>query len=416
MDRELSKAELKRTRLKRLIRYSIAGILVLIVVICILYALQSRVKRSDLIFSTVDKGTIELSYTASGIVTPAFEEIINSPIDSRVLQIYRKSGDSVNRGTPILKLDLQNAKTDLSKMLDEKEMKAYELQQLKINNQTALSDMLMKIRVSVMKVNRLEVELRNERYLDSLGSGTTDKVREVEMNYRTGKLELQQLREGYRNEKQVKAADVKAKELEYNILNKNLDNMRRTLVDAQIRSPRKAILTYINNQIGVQVAQGSKVAVISDLSHFKVDCEIADSYSSRVVVGGKAIVNIGSKQYEGVISNVTPLSQNGVIDFTVQLKEDNAPSFRSGLKTNVYVMSTVKENVLRIANGSYYSNNPDEYELFVLDGSNKLVKRKVQLGDSNFEYVEVLGGLYQGDKVVVSDMSNYKDKKKLRIE
>lgn len=416
MDRELSKAELKRTRLKRLIRYSIAGILVLIVVICILYALQSRVKRSDLIFSTVDKGTIELSYTASGIVTPAFEEIINSPIDSRVLQIYRKSGDSVNRGTPILKLDLQNAKTDLSKMLDEKEMKAYELQQLKINNQTALSDMLMKIRVSVMKVNRLEVELRNERYLDSLGSGTTDKVREVEMNYRTGKLELQQLREGYRNEKQVKAADVKAKELEYNILNKNLDNMRRTLVDAQIRSPRKAILTYINNQIGVQVAQGSKVAVISDLSHFKVDCEIADSYSSRVVVGGKAIVNIGSKQYEGVISNVTPLSQNGVIDFTVQLKEDNAPSFRSGLKTNVYVMSTVKENVLRIANGSYYSNNPDEYELFVLDGSNKLVKRKVQLGDSNFEYVEVLGGLHQGDKVVVSDMSNYKDKKKLRIE
>lgn len=416
MDRELSKAELKRTRLKRLIRYSIAGILVLIVVICILYALQSRVKRSDLIFSTVDKGTIELSYTASGIVTPAFEEIINSPIDSRVLQIYRKSGDSVNRGTPILKLDLQNAKTDLSKMLDEKEMKAYELQQLKINNQTALSDMLMKIRVSVMKVNRLEVELRNERYLDSLGSGTTDKVREVEMNYRTGKLELQQLREGYRNEKQVKAADVKAKELEYNILNKNLDNMRRTLVDAQIRSPRKAILTYINNQIGVQVAQGSKVAVISDLSHFKVDCEIADSYGSRVVVGGKAIVNIGSKQYEGVISNVTPLSQNGVIDFTVQLKEDNTPSFRSGLKTNVYVMSTVKENVLRIANGSYYSNNPDEYELFVLDGSNKLVKRKVQLGDSNFEYVEVLGGLYQGDKVVVSDMSNYKDKKKLRIE
>jgi HlyD family secretion protein len=416
MDRELSKAELKRMRLKRLIRYSIAGILVLIVVICILYALQSRVKRSDLIFSTVDKGTIELSYTASGIVTPAFEEIINSPIDSRVLQIYRKSGDSVNIGTPILKLDLQNAKTDLSKMLDEKEMKAYELQQLKINNQTALSDMLMKIRVSVMKVNRLEVELRNERYLDSLGSGTTDKVREVEMNYRTGKLELQQLREGYRNEKQVKAADVKAKELEYNILNKNLDNMRRTLVDAQIRSPRKAILTYINNQIGVQVAQGSKVAVISDLSHFKVDCEIADSYSSHVVVGGKAIVNIGSKQYEGVISNVTPLSQNGVIDFTVQLKEDNAPSFRSGLKTNVYVMSTVKENVLRIVNGSYYSNNPDEYELFVLDGSNKLVKRKVQLGDSNFEYVEVLGGLHQGDKVVVSDMSNYKDKKKLRIE
>ncbi len=43
--------------------------------------------------------------------------------------------------------------------------------------------------------------------------------------------------------------------------------MKRTLDDAQIRSPRKAILTYINNQVGAQVAEGSQVAIISDLSH-----------------------------------------------------------------------------------------------------------------------------------------------------
>ena len=55
---------------------------------------------------------------------------------------------------------------------------------------------------------------------------------------------------------------------------KTLAETKRTLDDAQIRSPRKAILTDINNQIGAQVAEGSQIAVISDLSHFKVEGEI----------------------------------------------------------------------------------------------------------------------------------------------
>ena len=111
--------------------------------------------------------------------------------------------------------------------------------------------------------------------------------------------------------------------------------MKRTLDDAQIRSPRKAILTYINNQVGAQVPQGTQVAVISDLSHFKVEGEIADTYGDRVAAGGRAIVKIGNEKLEGIVSSVTPLSKNGVISFTVQLVEDNNKRLRSGLKTDV---------------------------------------------------------------------------------
>ena len=97
-------------------------------------------------------------------------------------------------GTPILKLDLQSTETEYKKLLDEEQMKRYQLEQLKVNNNTYLSDLSMQVKISAMKLNRMEVELRNERYLDSLGSGTTDKVRQAELNFNTGKLELEQLR------------------------------------------------------------------------------------------------------------------------------------------------------------------------------------------------------------------------------
>ena len=415
MDREIPKEVRDKERKKKFIKYGAIGVAAVVCIAVLISFMRSSVNRKDLVFSEVDNGTIEVSVSASGKVVPAFEEIINSPINTRIVEVYRKGGDSVDVGTPILKLDLQSTETEYKKLLDEEQMKRYQLEQLKVNNNTYLSDLSMQVKISAMKLNRMEVELRNERYLDSLGSGTTDKVRQAELNFNTGKLELEQLRQQYANESKVKEADLKVKELEFNIFSKSLAEMKRTLDDAQIRSPRKAILTYINNQVGAQVAEGSQVAIISDLSRFNVAGEIADTYGDRVAAGGRAIVKIGNEKLEGTVSSVTPLSKNGVISFIVQLNEDNNKRLRSGLKTDVYVMNAVKEGVLRLANASYYVGR-GEYELFVQDSKDEIVKRKVQLGDSNFEYVEVISGLKPGDKVVVSDMSSYKNKNKLKLK
>ena len=414
MDREISKEVQRKEQRKQFIRIgtAVGGFIVLIVVV--ISMLQTSLKRKDLNISTVDKGVIEVSVSASGKVIPAFEEIINSPINSRIVEVYKRGGDSVDVGTPILKLDLQSAETEYNKQLDEEQMKSLQLEQQRVTNHNKLSEMEMNLKVARMELDRKAVELRNERYLDSLGAGTTDKVRQVELDYNVSILKLKEDEQKYKNEQALAEADLKVKELELNIFRKSLAETRRTLEDAQIRSPRKAILTYVNNEIGSQIGQGAKVAIVSDLSHFKIEGEIADTYGDRIAAGSKAVIKIGSEKLDGTVSDVTPLSKNGVISFTVQLEEDNHKRLRSGLKTDVYVMNAVKDDVLRIANSSYYVGK-GEYELFVVNG-NQLLKRKVQLGDSNFEYVEVVSGLQEGDQVIVSDMNAYKDKNKLKIE
>jgi hypothetical protein len=414
MDREISKEVQRKEQRKQIVKIgSIAGALIALV-ICIISLLQTSLNRKDIHISKVDKGAIEVSVSASGKVIPAFEEIINSPINSRIMEIYKKGGDSVDVGTPILKLDLQSAETDYNKQLDEEHMKRLQLEQQRVINHNKLSEMEMNLKVSRMELDRKEVELRNERYLDSLGAGTTDKVRQVELDYNVSRLKLEEDQQKYKNEQALAEADLKVKELELNIFRKSLAETKRILDDARICSPRKAILTYVNNEIGVQINQGSKVAIVSDLSHFKIEGEIADTYGDRIAAGSKAVVKIGNDKLNGVVSDVTPLSKNGVISFTVQLEEDNHKRLRSGLKTDVYVMNAVKDDVLRIANSSYYVGK-GEYELFVVNGD-QVQKRKVRLGDSNFEYVEVVSGLEEGDEVIISDMSPYKDKNKLKIK
>ncbi|MDR0393806.1 MAG: efflux RND transporter periplasmic adaptor subunit, partial [Tannerella sp.] len=123
MDREIPK-EVRRKRLRRQITKTGIGIAGFIGFVAIITSvLQTTLKRRDLQISKVDRGVIEVSVNASGKVVPAFEEIINSPIHSRIVEIYKKGGDSVDVGTPLLKLDLQSAENDYNKLLDEEQMK-----------------------------------------------------------------------------------------------------------------------------------------------------------------------------------------------------------------------------------------------------------------------------------------------------
>ena len=135
MDREIPKEVRQKERNKKIIRYSAIGVAGVIVVSVLISLMRVGVEEKDIVFSTVDKGVIEVSVSASGKVVPAFEEIINSPINSRILEIYKKGGDSVEIGTPILKLDLQSTETQYQKLLDEEQMRRYKLDQLRVNSQ-----------------------------------------------------------------------------------------------------------------------------------------------------------------------------------------------------------------------------------------------------------------------------------------
>jgi HlyD family secretion protein len=106
--------------------------------------------------------------------------------------------------------------------------------------------------------------------------------------------------------------------------------------------------------------------------------------------------------------------KNGIIIFTVLLEDNRNELLRSGLKVDVYVINAVQENTLRIANRSYYTG-VGEYELWVVDGD-EAVKRKVRLGESGYDYVEVKEGLTEGETVITSDMNRFTDKNKLKFK
>ncbi|MDE6134381.1 MAG: HlyD family efflux transporter periplasmic adaptor subunit [Muribaculaceae bacterium] len=417
MDREIPKKEILRRRLIRAARVVLPTAAVVALGIWgITASLSKSVHIGSLQLSEVEKGDINVTVSAAGTVESAFEEVINSPITSRILEVRHSPGDIVEAGTPLIVLDLHEASVAAEKQNDMLKMKRLELERQLTGDRTAIAELEMQLKVGDMKVRRLEAEYANERYLDSIGSGTTDKVREAEFAFRSAVLEQELLRTRLANEKASRKAAADVAMLDLEIMAKEAGIASRTLGDAEIRSPRRATVTKIADKIGSQVSSGQELVSIADMDHFKVDAEVGDAHGSEVLAGNRVSMRIGKRVMEGSVATVSPMSASGVIRFTVRLDNDSIGQLRPGMRTEVFVSSGVASDVLRIDNGNYYSR-PGSYALYVLNASGDALElRTVQLGAASMEHIEVISGLKAGERVVISGMDHFGGARKIDVK
>ncbi|MCH5229527.1 MAG: HlyD family efflux transporter periplasmic adaptor subunit [Muribaculaceae bacterium] len=415
MDRELSKKEKRKSI--RILYYKILITLFLIggIITGLVFFLETDIEGKNLRIAVVEKGRLESSVSASGKIVPLYEQAIISPVATKILEVYCDEGDSVVAGESLLKLDLQSAETEVRKLSDEVDLKNIAIEQTFLTNETELTDLEMKIKTKEMSLDHLKAEVANEKRLDSIGTGTGDRIREAELAFYTGQLELEQMKIQLQNEKKVREALYRSKQLEGVISQRNLQEMERTLEDAGIRAPRNGVVTFLNKSLGTSIAAGEKLAVVSDLSHFKISGEISEGNSGKLSVGSEVKVRFNKNTVTGHISSISPQSQNGTVDFNVILDDDSDKRLRSGLRTELNVIYDIQDEVVRIPNGQYFTG-PGEYYLFVKTTAQKLERRLVNLGDSNFDYVEVKSGLSPGEEVVVTDMTDYKNRKSISLK
>jgi len=413
MDRKISEDEIKKRNRKRIIKFLLIGSVIIVAFIILINILQTGISKDNIIISEVDKGTLEITFSSIGKVHPIYEEVISSPVASKILDVYKKAGDTLVMEDIILKLDLDVLNIEMEKQNDELSMKKYRLEQLKSSAVTALSDLEVQIEIEEMKLRRMEVLLRNEEYLDSIGASTQDKIKQAHLEFEVDKLRLKQQKLKLENLKLTFSTDIKIAELDYNIAVKDANLKNKTQAESQIKSPRAATLTWVNDQIGANVQPGAQIATVADLKNYKIVGDISDNYGDRFSSGNKAIIKIGNQILTGIVGNIVPSVKNGIINFTVLLDDQSNSLLRSGLKVDIHIVNYLKESVLRIDNRSFYKGE-GEYYLWVVDG-NKAIKRKIVLGECNFEKIEVKEGLKEGEKVIVSDMNQYNDKNKLTI-
>ena len=93
--------------------------------------------------------------------------------------------------------------------------------------------------------------------------------------------------------------------------------------------------------------------------------------------------------------------------------EPNDPETRARLILSLRSGGVTDANVLKVANGPAFKGSSVQ-DVFVM-GNGKATRRTVQIGMTNFDYVELKSGVQKGEVIITSDMSNYKNAKEITI-
>ena len=107
----------------------------------------------------------------------------------------------------------------------------------------------------------------------------------------------------------------------------------------------------------------------------------------------------------GTITSIRPTIENGIITFIVELNKKSNEALRSNLRVDVFVVTSFKDNVIRVANGPFV-NGSGVQDIFVVEGD-KAVRRTVTIGATNFDFVEIENDVEVGEEVIISNMEDY---------
>lgn len=158
MDREISLKERRKTKLKRIWPVVAAVVAVCAVAVWLVCSLSGGIDERDLNLGVAEIGEINSAVTTNGKIIPAFEEIIVSPVNTRILEVYVHEGDSVEKGTLLLRLDLEEADNQYRRMSDELSIKRSELKSQSLTSETQLTDLEMRIKTKELDVDQLKAE------------------------------------------------------------------------------------------------------------------------------------------------------------------------------------------------------------------------------------------------------------------
>ena len=414
MDRPIDANYRKKKLIKRVAMGFIGGTLLLVLLAWVPKWVRPSLAKNRIRTAVVDVGPVEATITSSGTVVPEFEQVLSSPIDSRILKILKRPGSQLKRGDAIMELDVSQATLELNKLNQQLAIKQNQQAQRKLELENTLLKLQSLLGIKRLDLKSFQLQLTQQRKLWDAGLTSEGQLRHAEVQEETAQTELKQLEEEIVNARRATQSQLDGLVLEIKTLEQERDEAQRQLDLATTRADRDGVLTWVVTEEGSSVHKGEVIARTADLSSFRVEAKISDVHAGRLSVNLPVKIKVDEEYLEGSISSILPTIKDGIMTLLVALEQKSSKLLRANLRVDVYIVTDHKDRALRIKRGPF-ANSEGDHEVFVIRGD-LAVKVPVRLGIASFEDFEVVKGLIQGDEVIISDMTDYLRMKEIKLD
>lgn len=415
MDRPIDAQAQRKRKLKKYARWLLALLAVAVALWLFRRAIRPQADTAQLRIATVETGNILQTVVATGTVVATFEEQLNAPVATTIRQIHLTTGSEVKQGDLILSLDQAYVQLQLDSRRDQLALRKNNVALLKLEYERDIKELAFNTQIKDLELSTAEAQLADTRRLLKIGGATEEEVERAELQLRITQLERDKLN----NELAYRRASLSGRknnlELEVAIEDKEVAQLSRKLNETAVRAPRPGVVTWLNEKIGQQVAEGAPLVRIADLGHFRMEATCSDRYADQLSLGQPVRIRLAKATLNGTISAILPEVEDNTLKFLVEFEQPNHPALRPNLKAETEVVTGEKAGVLRVKNGPAFRGGIRQ-KIYVLRGQ-EAIATEVTLGMRSSEYIEIRSeNIRPGDRIVISDTAEFQDRASITLQ
>ena len=405
-------------RKSKKIRYLTIGIILFLVLASVVFFSFNKkrslnVKSEELIVKTVENAFFEDFIVFQAKVEPLNVMLVNIVEGGSVKEIFVENGAVVTKGESLARM--YNPNTELNYLTQE----------------TAIIEQINNLNTGKLNIRNQELNLTKDLVL--IEHDYNDAKRLADMNgklfekdviskndWNTFKESLRFQQERKNNIQRSIQKEKQTNQLQISQINRSIQTMEMSLEILRnnkknflITAPESGRLTSFDPILGKTYQAGESIGKIDSRQGYKLVAQVDEFYLEKISEGLKGQIEFKGQPLEVTVIKVIPEVKSGrfEVELTFDSKENLA--LQDGLSFGVKLILSEKNKILVLPKGSFNQETAGKW-IFVLKG-NKAERRTIKLGRENPMYHEILGGLKEGESVITSSYSDYKDIEELSV-
>ena len=371
-------------------------------------------KETEVEFATVKKTTIIEKVSASGEIQPEVEVKLSPDVAGEIIELNVVEGDSVEMGKLLVKIRPDNF------------ISALERSRANLNQQMAnLAQSRAALQRSEAQFTQVKLNFERQQKLYQQKAISDADFETARANYITAEKDLEAAKQN------VTASEFIVKSSQASV-NEASENLRLTNVNSPVSGIVSSLLVEKGERVvGTQQMAGTEMMTIADLSKMEVRVDVNENDIVRLSLGDTTIIDVDAysstgKKFKGIVTSIantanTKASADAVTEFKVKIRilnssyqdlvlAGNKYPFRPGMTASVEILTTSKNDALAIPLSSV-TTREDKLDtlaggttkskelVFVSEGGVAKI-REVKTGISDYENIEIVEGLKEGEEVI----------------
>ncbi|AKU22880.1 efflux RND transporter periplasmic adaptor subunit [Massilia sp. NR 4-1] len=373
---------------------------------------EHSVNAARLRIAEVGRGTLVRDAAVNGRIVAAVSPTLFSTAPATVtLKVH--AGDTVKKGDVLAVLE----SPDLSDAL-KKEQASYQELVAEVERQQILArkqKLLAQREADTAEIDRVSANRTLERYNSVSNEGVVAKVdyQKAKDAVVAAEIRARHTAQAAELEKDNVSLELKTKSAQLERQKLSLANAQRRVDELTVRAPVDGFIGTLSVPNRSVVQANAALMTLVDLSQLEVELEVPETYVNDLGLGMGAEVAVAGMTASGKLSALSPEVVKNQVLARVRFNGKQPDGLRQNQRVTARLLIDEKPNVLMLQRGPFVESEGGRFAYLVRDGV--AVRTPIRMGATSISAVEILGGLKQGDKVVISGTETFENAARVSI-